>query len=78
LGNPDIFIDYSLCNSDWSTIATLTELPADPKNQIVAFQPLIVFPTALLDRACQRMKYYILQSSDLKEERKICNLETQK
>ncbi|MCX5965420.1 MAG: hypothetical protein NT070_20515, partial [Cyanobacteria bacterium] len=59
-------------NSDWTTIATINPSPTDPNNPIVTLHPLTVSPTALLDRACQKLKYYLLQSPELKDDQKRC------
>ncbi len=62
-------------NSNWTTIATINPSPADSNNQIVTLRPLTVSPTALLDRACQKLKYYLLQSPELKDDRTMCGFE---
>jgi WD40 repeat protein len=63
-------------NSDWTTIATINPSPTNPEDRIVTLRPLLPrSPTALLDRACQKLKYYLLQSPELKDDRKMCGLE---
>jgi WD40 repeat protein len=64
--------DYSI-NADWSQIATVIQSLDNPENQIVTLHPVTLSPTALLDRACQRLKYYILQSPELESDRKMCS-----
>ena len=62
-------------NPNWTIIATVNSSPTNSNDQIVTLHPLTVSPTALLDRACQKLKYYILQSPELKDDRKMCKLE---
>ena len=62
-------------NSTWTTIATINSSPTNLNGQIVTLHPLILSPTALLDRACKKLKYYILQSPELKDDRKMCGFE---
>ena len=62
-------------NSNWTAIATINSSPTSSGDQIVTLHSLTVSPTALLDRACRKLKYYILQSPELKDDRKMCGFE---
>jgi WD40 repeat protein len=68
------YVGQGYISPDWEYMVLGTRNP-DLSSAVLTLRPLMPnAPDKLLDIACNRLKYYLLQSPELNEDRKMCGL----